>query len=249
MAQEVRVLRAHGPYGYSRGHRLLEIGGILLFLGTLIFLSVRIALAVKGTGDFFMVAACAGMALLVSDLVSGMVHWAGDTLMGVDTPVLGRHFIRPFREHHTDPKAITRHDFTETNGNNCIASMPVLGAVAPVIPDQTGLGFYACALVVFTFVFLFGTNQFHKWSHADQPPRFARWLQRLGLILTPTHHGQHHARPHDKYYCITVGWMNPILHRLRFFRALEWSVRLVWPSLLNLEERSGPVPERVRGRP
>ena len=72
-----------------------------------------------------------GHGLLAADLVSGMVHWAGDTLCDEDTPVLGRHFIRPFREHHVDPKAITRHDFIETNGNNCIASMPVLGAVAP----------------------------------------------------------------------------------------------------------------------
>jgi plasmanylethanolamine desaturase len=245
----VRALRAHGPYGYSRGHRLLEIAAIGLFLGTLTFIGVRIALAVKGTGELFMVATCAGIGLLVADLVSGMAHWAGDTLMREDTPVVGPHFIRPFREHHTDPKAITRHDFTETNGNNCIASMPMLGAVAPVMPADTGLGFYACALVFFTSVFLFGTNQFHKWAHADQVPRLARFLQRWGLILPPSHHGVHHAAPHDKYYCITVGWMNPILHWLRFFRALEWSIGLVWPRLLHLEGRSAPVAERVRGRP
>lgn len=243
----MRALRAHGPYGYSRGHRLLEIAGILVFLGTLIFLSVRIVLAVKGKGDFFMIAACAGIGLLVSDMVSGLVHWAGDTLCRVDTPVLGRHFIRPFREHHSDPKAITRHDFTETNGNNCIASMPVLGTVAPMMPAETGLGFYAGALVFFTFVFLFGTNQFHKWAHADRPPRIARWLQRTGLILAPGHHDVHHAVPHDKYYCITVGWMNPILQWLRLFRALEWSIRLVWPSLIHVDPRTAPVPGRVPG--
>jgi ubiquitin-conjugating enzyme E2 variant len=194
-----------------------------------------------------MVAACAGMALLVSDVVSGLVHWAGDTLCRVETPILGPHFIRPFREHHSDPKAITRHDFTETNGNNCLASMPMLGAVAPVLPAETGWGFYACTLVVFTSLFLFGSNQFHKWAHADQPPRLARWMQRLGVILPPVHHGVHHAAPHDKYYCITVGWMNPILHKLRFFRALEWSVGVVWPSLLYIEPRnSGRVPNLPR---
>ena len=35
------------------------------------------------------------------------------------------------------------------------------------------------------------------------------------------HHAVHHTAPYAKYYCITVGWLNEALFRLRFFQTLE----------------------------
>jgi len=49
-------------------------------------------------------------------------------------------------------------------------------------------------------------------------------LQRLNLVLPPDHHAVHHTAPYAKYYCITVGWLNEPLHRVRFFQALEWII-------------------------
>jgi len=65
------------------------------------------------------------------------------------------------------------------------------------------------------------TNQFHKWAHQENPSAFARWLQRKRLVLEPAHHQRHHTRPFDVNYCITNGWLNPVLNRLKFFRRLE----------------------------
>jgi ubiquitin-conjugating enzyme E2 variant len=56
------------------------------------------------------------------------------------------------------------------------------------------------------------------------PPRLARVLQRCRLILTRPHHWRHHKAPFRANYCITTGWCNPLLTRVRFFPALEWLV-------------------------
>ena len=232
-ARKLSPVTPKTPYGYSRGHRILEVAGIAAFLALASYLSVRIFLAIEGTPDVWAIGACIGVAFLAADLVSGFAHWMADTLFTEQTPFIGKHFIAPFREHHIDPKAITRHDFVETNGNNCLANLPILGAVTPVLPEDTGLGFYLCSVLVFMVWFLFGTNQFHKWAHADRAPRIARVLQRWHIILPPTHHDIHHTAPHDRHYCITVGWMNPVLSGIRLFRALEWSVATVWPRLMS----------------
>jgi plasmanylethanolamine desaturase len=212
---------------------MLEVAGIAVFLGLASYLSVRIFASIKATPDFLAVAACILVAFLAADLISGPAHWAADTLFTETTPLIGKHFIKPFRDHHVDPKAITRHDFIETNGNNCLANLPLLGGLAPVLPEETGIGFYLCSVVVFITWFLFGSNQFHKWAHADQAPRLVRTLQRWHFILPPVHHDVHHMAPHDRHYCITVGWMNPVLSGVRLFRMLEWSVAAVWPAIMS----------------
>jgi hypothetical protein len=71
------------------------------------------------------------------------------------------------------------------------------------------------------------TNQFHKWAHQDSPSAFARWLQRKRLVLEPQHHKRHHTQPFDMNYCITNGWLNPLLNRLKFFRRLEAALKFV----------------------
>ena len=50
-------------------------------------------------------------------------------------------FVKPFRMHHVDAKDITRHDFVETNGNNCLATVIPLSCFC-FLP----LAFLACPL-------------------------------------------------------------------------------------------------------
>jgi ubiquitin-conjugating enzyme E2 variant len=135
-------------------------------------------------------------------------------------PLLGKAFIRPFREHHVDEKAITRHDFVETNGNNCLISIPV-AIFAVALPHSTPSWVFVSAFLGSMIFWVMATNQFHKWSHMDQPPALVAFLQRIHLVLPPEHHQIHHTAPFNKYYCITVGWMNKPLTAIAFFPTLE----------------------------
>jgi ubiquitin-conjugating enzyme E2 variant len=215
----------------------VEIASIVLVFGALVAMACRVVGAIHTAGDWFYLGFTALTGYLIADFISGVVHWAGDTLGDESTPILGKNFVMPFRHHHLDPKDITRHDFVETNGNNCIVVLAPLGTAYLLLPEETGFGFFSAVLMGFIGLFIVATNQFHKWAHADAPPRFAARLQRWGLILSTDHHDIHHARPHDQHYCITVGWMNPVLNRVRFFRAVETVIGAVWPDLLHLDER------------
>ena len=91
-----------------------------------------------------------------------------------------------------------------------------------LLPTEWGV--WGLSILCFSLFFVFGifmTNQFHKWSHADDPPRIAVFLQRCRLILPPDSHDVHHASPYKTYYCITNGWMNPIIDRIQLWRILE----------------------------
>jgi len=162
-----------------------------------------------------------GAGYLLADLLAGTVHWIADRFFEPDTPILGAMLIAPFREHHDDALGITRHDFFEVSGNNAFVTIPVVALVA-VLADTTGpIPSFLSALGAAMTLFLFLTNQFHSWAHSPTPPRAVSRLHRAGIILTPKRHARHHRGNHDQAYCVTSGWLNPVLDRLGIFERLE----------------------------
>lgn len=207
--------------GYSWKHRLYEYGGMLVAISMSGWLCSRIAQSPPLSGWWVPLEALAG--ILIADWTSGLFHWGFDSWGSVDTPVVGKLAIRTFRHHHVDPKAITRHDFVETNGHNIALTTiySVIGLFVVDPPNATlNSTFWGMTLVFATFYTAF-TSQIHKWAHMDSPPKVVRFLQRSRLILSPEHHAVHHAAPYHRNYCITVGWMNGVLHAVRYFETME----------------------------
>ena len=202
-------------YTYARSHRRLEIAALLA--GTaMLGITARRSLLALPEGALGKAALYCALGLCLADFISGLVHWSADTYGSPTMPIFGG-FVRTFREHHTDPKKITRHDFIETNGDVFIFSSPVYFVLLLFVQNP-----FALACIFGVFLGSYTNSQIHKWSHMDEPPTVVRLLQRLRLLLPPAHHARHHHGAHLTHYCITTGWMNPLLDRLYFFRVLEW---------------------------
>jgi ubiquitin-conjugating enzyme E2 variant len=178
------------------------------------------------------------IAPLWGDLVSGLVHWAADTYGTEETPLVGASLIKPFRLHHVYPRDICVHNLVTTVGNTCILAVPVLVLCLYLLwVSRHGLLVFAILCTTLMAAATVATNVFHKWAHQEKPSEGVRWLQRLRLVLEPTHHQLHHTRPFDKHYCITNGWLNPLLNKIGFFRKLEALLRLIGIEATNTADR------------
>jgi Lipid desaturase domain len=199
--------------GYGRGTRMVELASIAAFAALAVHGAWRLACA-GGTQTMLYVLLALPAGWLASDFLSGLLHWACDSLGSASTPLVGRAFIRPFREHHADPEQMTRHDFVETHGASCFAALPFLAAACFASFDAIPIALQS--VLYFTALGALFTNQCHKWAHMDEgaTPRWVRWAQARGLVLPREHHRLHHRPPFDSHFCMSCGWMNPLLNAI-----------------------------------
>lgn len=210
--------------GYPLGQRLFETACCAAFFALAVILPYKL-LQIELTTLFVVTGILAFIfSALLSDLVSGTVHWACDTWGTIETPFMGRFFIRQFREHHMDAEEITRHDFVETNGTNCfLALLPLSISLAmPWDPQDPSLFVWIFDIVGWGLaLFTMMTSQAHKWVHTKNLPKYVLWLQKMHFVLTKEHHDVHHQAPHRHHYSITGGWVDPVLERFQVFRRAE----------------------------
>ncbi|MEP6819783.1 MAG: fatty acid desaturase CarF family protein [bacterium] len=174
----------------------------------------------------WLVALAIPLGIVLGDFISGIVHWAADTYGTEDMRLIGPSLVKPFRLHHIYPRDICTHGLVETTGNVCILAVPVLSLCLYLMWLKPHSAWLAFSVVSFSLAAAatVATNQFHKWAHQESPSAFACWLQRKRLVLEPQHHKRHHTQPFDVNYCITNGWLNPLLNKLKFFRRLEAAI-------------------------
>lgn len=208
------------------GFRLLQAAAYIVFAALSIAILTDVVQGANKLGYLWALPIVTLAAWLAADFVSGFVHFLADNFGSPDTPIVGKAFVLPFREHHIDPKGITRNSFLIANGGNCLVTVPPMLLVWFLVDiDDTLLGYLFGAFYLVFSIAIFLTNQFHKWAHLDEVPAVVAWLQKHNVVLSKEHHDVHHVSPFDTYYCITVGWWNPLLQRSRFFEKVERLLR------------------------
>jgi len=217
-----RLVASVRPSGLRR---TILAASIVLSVALTAWVALNIAQFVtKGWWIAVLLAVPVGIAAI--DFLTGIVHWGCDRFGDATTPVVGPLLIRAFREHHIEPSKMVDHDWIETNGEPCFLAalaLVVLAVLGPGVQSSVGA---AMVTVVWTMAMAGAwANQVHKWAHMERPPRLARGLQRAGLALRPCEHACHHRAPHESGYCISTGWMNPLLDRLGLWAWLERSLR------------------------
>jgi ubiquitin-conjugating enzyme E2 variant len=206
---------------YTQYKALVDRICVAAFVIAWMVMLIRVAPAIF-SGERWLAAFFAVIAgYLLADFLAGSVHWIADRFFDPVTPLLGPMLIAPFREHHEDALGITRHDFFEVSGNNALFTIPLVLLLAARPAPVAALAQFFVVLGASLTLALFVTNQFHSWAHSPSPPRFVRQLHAWGLILTPKRHARHHRDKHDRSYCVTSGWLNPLLDRTRLFERME----------------------------
>jgi ubiquitin-conjugating enzyme E2 variant len=228
--------------------KVSAVGALVGYLGLSLWLASRIVAALEGPRDLPIVLAALPVGVLAADMISGLVHWFCDTYFDEETPLLGPALIGPFRAHHRDPGAMTRRRLLDVNLSNWLGAIPILLAVLWAFPAvDTSAALFGAASGLFLAQSLAWTNQVHVWAHLDTPPLVARVLQTMRLAIAPEHHAQHH-RTGSSAYCITVGWLNPLVDRLGFFERLERGVAAVASALASFGVGSHEIKGKIERR-
>lgn len=180
--------------------------------------------------------------VVVTDFLSGVVHWLEDSYGHEDLPIIGPMVVQANVRHHFDPRHMVHHSWLSS------ALGPLLVAGLALV-----IAFFAGVLtwpVVLLALITANANEIHKWAHRSKAEngRVIAFFQGLGLLQSRAHHAKHHQLLKDTNYCVVTNYLNPALEKLSFWRRLEASIFRVsgaWrredPST-TAERYSYPVP-------
>jgi ubiquitin-conjugating enzyme E2 variant len=155
--------------------------------------------------------------LLVADFLSGLLHWAEDTWLAPGGWAwLDRYVTADNIEHHRRPGSIRGGTYWGTNR----VSLVVASCIAALLASAQIHVWQVYAILFFAA----HANHVHMWAHSADRPRVVRWLQRIGVMQSRGHHGRHHISPYAERFCAMTDYVNPLLDRSGFWRALEWTL-------------------------
>jgi plasmanylethanolamine desaturase len=155
--------------------------------------------------------------IMAADFITGFVHWLEDSYWSPDTPILGKWIVVDNLAHHKNGQDFLKKSYWESCWDTVLAGVIAL-IVALILHKMSW------QLLFFT-VILMNANQIHKWAHItrfENKPKVIGLLQKMHVLQSTQHHGQHHRKPNNSHYCTVTDFLNPVLDYMHFWRGLEW---------------------------
>ncbi len=171
--------------------------------------------------------------ILLTDFVTGFVHFWIDQYGREDMPLVGKSVISLNINHHKNPMDMTRRSYWSLTWSSWVLGFVILL-----------LWFLAFGKLDWEIIFLvvYGAqgNIIHKWAHRpkSQNGKIITWLQNWKIIPNKQQHRHHHNSPFDTYFCVQTVFLNPILEKIRFWNGLVWVLtKLGFPPAAGSEVR------------
>lgn len=166
--------------------------------------------AVRDWSNPFWEVAAVLAAILVADFVNGVVHLVMDHAAGYRSAI--GPFVANFHLHHRIP-VYRRRDlfsvyFRESGSKFWLVAY--LAGVAWFLPSLLAASPALAHFFVLVGVLSSWAEVSHYMCHTTHF-RFQRWLERIGLGLSKTHHARHHAEDNVNYAFLN-GWTDPVLN-------------------------------------
>lgn len=199
------VLESRDELTSTMEHRLW-VGTTFALMGTTLGVGLG---QVHDGGDAAGAAVAFFLGYVLSDLGTGVYHWAVDNYGSGSTPFFGSQ-IAAFQGHHQRPWTITEREFCNNVHQVFKPAAPIalaLAVAAPFLPGWWDV--WAATMLGMACM----SQQFHAWSHMKKSelPGAIVALQDAGLLISRKDHGAHHKAPFEGWYCIVSGWWNEVL--------------------------------------
>ncbi len=163
-------------------------------------------------------------AWLLADFIGGVVHWWEDRYLGqMQSFDFAAGIARDNASHHRKPTVMLLYTPWENMRSGAIVGWPL--AIL--------LWWIGCPMLVWLSVFFssYG-NLVHRFAHTPtrQIPGAVKFLQRIGIFISPAQHRTHHYGPDgivgdrensERAYCPMTDMLNPILDAMRFWHTAE----------------------------
>jgi len=159
---------------------------------------------------------------LLADFLTGIYHWIKDTYFSPFTPCIGKLYIWNSRLHHIKPRYVTQ--FSDSELFVSSAKWTLLW----MLPMFYLFGLNLFGITLFLTIAI--NDIVHKYAHLTEHerPKWATFLQKIGLFQSYEEHHLHHVKPYEINYCPITPYVNIVLEKINFWRQSEKLIETIF---------------------